>query len=145
MSSKMLPAQTLFLLHLVEHLTGRFIAPHGVETVELGPVNATIHKYNECVNLEELETLTLIYERILETFVDMKRVLIVLAVAVVLAAVIVALPARVFAMLLNDYDVHLLDASGTVWNGSAQLVVPGTNLGTLKWGHRPAATASSQT
>lgn len=45
---------------------GRFIAPHGVETVELGPVNATIHKYNECVNLEELETLTLIYERILE-------------------------------------------------------------------------------
>lgn len=63
----------------------------------------------------------------------MKRVLIVLAVAVVLAAVIVALPARVFAMLLNDYDVHLLDASGTVWNGSAQLVVPGTNLGALKW------------
>ena len=45
---------------------GRFIAPHGVETVELGPVNATIHKYNECVNLEELETLTLIYERILD-------------------------------------------------------------------------------
>lgn len=45
---------------------GRFIAPHGVETVELGPVNATIHKYNERVNLEELEKLTLIYERILE-------------------------------------------------------------------------------
>lgn len=45
---------------------GRFIAPFGVETVELGPVNATIHKYNECVNLEELETLTLIYERTLE-------------------------------------------------------------------------------
>lgn len=45
---------------------GRFIAPHGVETVELGPVNATIHKYNECVNLKELETLTLIYERILD-------------------------------------------------------------------------------
>lgn len=45
---------------------GRFIAPCGVETVELGPVNATIHKYNECVNLGELETLTLIYERILE-------------------------------------------------------------------------------
>jgi succinyl-diaminopimelate desuccinylase len=44
---------------------GRFIVPHGVETVELGPVNATIHKYNECVNLEELETLTQIYERIL--------------------------------------------------------------------------------
>ncbi|MCY3883545.1 MAG: succinyl-diaminopimelate desuccinylase [Gammaproteobacteria bacterium] len=45
---------------------GRFIAPCGVETVELGPVNTTIHKYNECVNLKELETLTIIYERILE-------------------------------------------------------------------------------
>lgn len=63
----------------------------------------------------------------------MKRALIVLAVAIVLAAVIVALPARVFAMLLDDYEVHLLDARGTVWNGSAQLVVPGANLGTLQW------------
>lgn len=45
---------------------GRFIVPYGVETVELGPVNATIHKYNECVEVKELETLTLIYEAVLE-------------------------------------------------------------------------------
>ncbi len=63
----------------------------------------------------------------------MKRALMVLAAVVFLAAVIVAIPARVFAMLLEDYDVHLLDARGTVWKGSAQLVVPGTNLGTLTW------------
>ena len=45
---------------------GRFIAPTGAEVVEVGPVNATIHKTNECVNLVELDTLSSIYERILE-------------------------------------------------------------------------------
>ena len=29
---------------------GRFIARMGAQVVELGPVNATIHKINECVN-----------------------------------------------------------------------------------------------
>ncbi|WP_419420906.1 succinyl-diaminopimelate desuccinylase [Legionella sp. D16C41] len=40
---------------------GRFIAPYGVEVVELGPINKTIHQVNECVSLADLETLTEIY------------------------------------------------------------------------------------
>jgi succinyl-diaminopimelate desuccinylase len=44
---------------------GRFIAPTGAQVVELGPVNATIHKANENVNIEQLETLSRIYEKIL--------------------------------------------------------------------------------
>ncbi|MDE2279605.1 MAG: succinyl-diaminopimelate desuccinylase, partial [Xanthomonadaceae bacterium] len=36
---------------------GRFIAPLGAEVVELGPVNATIHKVDECVDVAELERL----------------------------------------------------------------------------------------
>jgi succinyl-diaminopimelate desuccinylase len=44
---------------------GRFIAPTGAQVIELGPVNATIHKINECTSVEELETLSHIYERIM--------------------------------------------------------------------------------
>jgi len=44
---------------------GRFIAPTGAQVVELGPVNATIHKINECVNAEDLDTLSTIYEQML--------------------------------------------------------------------------------
>ena len=40
---------------------GRFIAPYGVEVVELGPVNATIHQVNECVALTDLEALVEMY------------------------------------------------------------------------------------
>ena len=40
---------------------GRFIAPYGVEVIELGPVNATIHQVNECVSLKDLEKLSEIY------------------------------------------------------------------------------------
>ena len=40
---------------------GRFIAPLGAEVVELGPVNASIHKVDECVALEELEQLPGLY------------------------------------------------------------------------------------
>lgn len=40
---------------------GRFIAPLGVELVELGPLNATIHKVNEVVDLAELDTLSELY------------------------------------------------------------------------------------
>ena len=36
---------------------GRFIAPTGAEVVELGPVNATIHKVDECISIAHLETL----------------------------------------------------------------------------------------
>ncbi|MCL1142639.1 succinyl-diaminopimelate desuccinylase [Shewanella gaetbuli] len=45
---------------------GRFIAPTGAQVIELGPVNATIHKVNECVSTADLEQLALCYERILE-------------------------------------------------------------------------------
>lgn len=45
---------------------GRFIAPTGAQVLELGPVNATIHKVNEEVKAADLDTLTVIYEGILE-------------------------------------------------------------------------------
>jgi len=45
---------------------GRFIAPDGVQVTELGPVNSTIHKINECVSVKDLDTLSLVYQRLLE-------------------------------------------------------------------------------
>ncbi|KAF0804133.1 succinyl-diaminopimelate desuccinylase [Alcanivorax xiamenensis] len=45
---------------------GRFIAPTGAQVVELGPVNATIHKVDEHTSVSELDTLTGIYRRVLE-------------------------------------------------------------------------------
>ncbi len=45
---------------------GRFIAPTGAQVLELGPLNATIHKVDECVRVADLDTLTAIYERLLE-------------------------------------------------------------------------------
>ncbi len=45
---------------------GRFIAPTGAEVVEIGPLNDTIHKVNECVSVEDLETLSRIYESIMK-------------------------------------------------------------------------------
>lgn len=44
---------------------GRFIAPLGTQVIELGPVNATIHKVNECVACADLDTLSEIYQQIL--------------------------------------------------------------------------------
>lgn len=44
---------------------GRFIAPTGAQVIELGPVNATIHKVNERVSVQDLDSLSLIYEQIL--------------------------------------------------------------------------------
>lgn len=58
--------------HSPEHSTGggtsdgRYIAPHGVEVVELGVVNATIHQVNECIELKQLADVGRIYTRILE-------------------------------------------------------------------------------
>ncbi|MGN2251060.1 succinyl-diaminopimelate desuccinylase [Frateuria sp. GZRe14] len=45
---------------------GRFIAPLGAEVVELGPVNATIHKVDECVSVADLERLPGLYRAICE-------------------------------------------------------------------------------
>jgi succinyl-diaminopimelate desuccinylase len=44
---------------------GRFIADICPQVVEFGPTNATIHKINECITLEDLEPLPRIYEQIL--------------------------------------------------------------------------------
>jgi succinyl-diaminopimelate desuccinylase len=44
---------------------GRFIAPTGAQVIELGPLNETIHKLNECIGIEDLEVLSAIYEQIL--------------------------------------------------------------------------------
>ncbi len=44
---------------------GRFIAPTGAQVVELGPVNDSIHKIDENINIHELDKLTAIYTRIL--------------------------------------------------------------------------------
>ncbi|MEW9798234.1 succinyl-diaminopimelate desuccinylase [Alteromonas sp. CYL-A6] len=44
---------------------GRFIAPTGAEVVELGPVNATIHKIDECVKMDDLTRLTDMYYHIM--------------------------------------------------------------------------------
>jgi succinyl-diaminopimelate desuccinylase len=44
---------------------GRFIAPTGAQVIELGPLNESIHKINEHVDIEDLEILTNIYEQIL--------------------------------------------------------------------------------
>lgn len=44
---------------------GRFIAPTGAQVVELGPVNATIHKVDECIRADDLATLSTMYEGML--------------------------------------------------------------------------------
>jgi succinyl-diaminopimelate desuccinylase len=45
---------------------GRFIAPLGAQVVELGVVNATIHKVNESVRVEEIDKLHQIYFNVLQ-------------------------------------------------------------------------------
>jgi len=45
---------------------GRFIAPMGAQVIELGVINATIHKVNECVRVADVDRLHSIYRRTLE-------------------------------------------------------------------------------
>lgn len=49
---------------------GRFIATLGAQVVELGPLNDTIHKVNERVRAADLDTLSDIYEAILDRLTD---------------------------------------------------------------------------
>jgi succinyl-diaminopimelate desuccinylase len=44
---------------------GRFIAPTGAQVIELGPLNESIHKINEHIDLKDLEILSKVYEEIL--------------------------------------------------------------------------------
>ncbi len=46
-----------------------FIAGMGAQIVELGPINATIHKTDECVKTTDLQELSLIYQRITEQLI----------------------------------------------------------------------------
>lgn len=45
---------------------GRFIAKMGAQIVELGPINETIHKVDECVSVVDLQQLSLIYQQIMQ-------------------------------------------------------------------------------
>jgi succinyl-diaminopimelate desuccinylase len=45
---------------------GRFIAPTGAQVVELGVINASIHKVNESVRTQDVDTLSTMYERVME-------------------------------------------------------------------------------
>lgn len=45
---------------------GRFIAPTGAQVLELGPVNATIHKVDECVRVDDIEALVGVYRGVME-------------------------------------------------------------------------------
>jgi succinyl-diaminopimelate desuccinylase len=45
---------------------GRFIAPLGAQVIELGVINATIHKVNECVRVADIDRLQALYRRTLE-------------------------------------------------------------------------------
>jgi succinyl-diaminopimelate desuccinylase len=47
---------------------GRFIAPEGIDVVELGLCNASIHAVNEAVPVADLEQLTELYLRILQSY-----------------------------------------------------------------------------
>jgi succinyl-diaminopimelate desuccinylase len=44
---------------------GRFFAEYGCSVVEVGPNNATIHQIDECIDIEELDELSALYEAIL--------------------------------------------------------------------------------
>ncbi|QHB17119.1 succinyl-diaminopimelate desuccinylase [Mannheimia pernigra] len=49
---------------------GRFIALMGAEVVEFGPLNATIHKVNECVSVDDLAKCGEIYYQILDNLLN---------------------------------------------------------------------------
>ncbi|MFZ4538281.1 succinyl-diaminopimelate desuccinylase [Propionivibrio sp.] len=49
---------------------GRFIADICPQVIEIGPVNASIHKLDECVEIAALPQLSAIYRRILDQLLD---------------------------------------------------------------------------
>ena len=52
----------------------RFIAKICKQVVELGPVNASIHKIDEHIDVAEIETLKNIYKRTLDRLETLQRV-----------------------------------------------------------------------
>jgi len=53
---------------------GRYIAPTGAEVIELGPNNHTIHCVDESVNIEELDSLSKVFERILQILLSNQKI-----------------------------------------------------------------------
>lgn len=49
---------------------GRFIISMGSEIIELGALNSTIHKINECINLTDLELLSIMYLDIIKNILS---------------------------------------------------------------------------
>jgi succinyl-diaminopimelate desuccinylase len=49
---------------------GRFIAPAGAQVVELGPINASIHKVNEYVKVDDIPRLAEMYRQIMENLLS---------------------------------------------------------------------------
>lgn len=49
---------------------GRFIAPSGAEVIELGPINESIHKIDECVKADDLDLLSSTYEHCLKNLLS---------------------------------------------------------------------------
>ena len=52
---------------------GRFIAEICSEVVEFGPVNASIHQVNECIAVDAIEPLSVVYERTLQALLGAGR------------------------------------------------------------------------
>lgn len=52
---------------------GRFIADICPQVIEFGPLNATIHKLNECVGVADIEPLKLTYQRTLENLLGQNQ------------------------------------------------------------------------
>ncbi len=52
---------------------GRFIAPAGTDVVELGPINASIHKVDEHVRIDDVIALTSMYRRVAELLLERDR------------------------------------------------------------------------
>ena len=51
---------------------GRFIKAIATELIELGPVNATIHQIDECVNVTDIAQLSAIYEKIIKILAQLQ-------------------------------------------------------------------------
>jgi succinyl-diaminopimelate desuccinylase len=52
---------------------GRFVAPTGAQVIEIGPLNDTIHKIDECVCIADLEPLSQIYGQIISRLLAAKN------------------------------------------------------------------------
>ena len=52
---------------------GRFVATTGAPVVEFGPLNSTIHKVNERVEIESLDKLSSVYEEIVRNYLCMEN------------------------------------------------------------------------